>query len=71
MKEMPGSDSGAMGGKGSTTGMMKAMRTQMNGMMSAGPEQMKAMLPTHRQMAANRMARLMQMHSDMMKHRKM
>jgi len=54
MKGMSGGDSSAMGGMT----MMADMQTQMDAMMKASPEQMKAMLPMHRQMAANMLAQM-------------
>lgn len=58
MKGMPSSDSGAMGGMGGTMGMMGGMRQQMDDMMKADPARMKAMLPAHRQMAANMLSQM-------------
>lgn len=55
MKGM-GSDSAAMGGMkgmGGMGGMMGDMQKQMDAMMKVSPEQMKAMMPAHRQMVAN------------------
>lgn len=55
MKGM-GHDSAAMGGMkgmGGMTGMMGDMQKQMDAMMKVSPDQMKAMMPAHRQMAAN------------------
>ena len=52
MKGMSGGDS--MGGMT----MMADMQKQMDAMMKASPEQMKAMLPMHRQMAANMLAQM-------------
>ena len=54
MKGMSGGDSSAMGGMT----MMADMQKQMDAMMKASPEQMKAMLPMHRQMAANMLAQM-------------
>ena len=54
MKGMAGGDSSAMGGMT----MMADMQKQMDAMMKASPEQMKAMLPMHRQMAANMLAQM-------------
>lgn len=58
MKGM-GADSGGAGGMmgmSGMTSMMGDMQKQMDGMMKATPEQMKAMMPAHRQMAANMLA---------------
>lgn len=55
MKGM-GGDSGGMAGMQGMSGMMGMMgdmQKQMDGMMKVGPEQMKAMMPAHRQMVAN------------------
>lgn len=54
MKGMAGGDSSAMG----SMSMMADMQKQMDAMMKASPEQMKAMLPMHRQMAANMLAQM-------------
>ena len=54
MKGMAGGDSSAMGGMGT----MADMQTQMDAMMKASPDQMKAMLPMHRQAAANMLAQM-------------
>lgn len=59
MKGMGAGDSSAMGGMAMMTG---DMQKQMDAMMKASPEQMKAMLPMHRQSAANMLA---QMNSEM------
>ncbi len=53
MKGMAGGDSSTMGGM-----TMADMQKQMDAMMKASPEQMKAMLPMHRQMAANMLAQM-------------
>ncbi|MEO5568916.1 MAG: hypothetical protein ABIR92_10510 [Gemmatimonadaceae bacterium] len=58
----PGADSGGMGGMAGMPGMGSAssggsmaeqMQAHMKMMQSAGPDSLKAMLPAHRQMAAN------------------
>ena len=54
MKGMAGGDSGAMSGMS----MMGDMQKQMDAMMKASPEQMKAMMPMHRQAAANMLAQM-------------
>lgn len=54
MKGMAGGDSSAMGGMT----MMADMQKEMNAMMKASPEQMKTMLPMHRQMAANMLSQM-------------
>ena len=54
MKGMAGGDSSAMGGMST----MADMQTQMDAMMKASPEQMKAMMPMHRQAAANMLAQM-------------
>lgn len=51
-------DSGAMAGMSGVSGMMAGMQTQMDAMMKATPEQMRAMVPAHRQMAANMLAQM-------------
>ena len=72
MKGMSGSDSGAMAGMagmsgdsggmpgmkgmGGMSGMMGDMQKQMDAMMKVNAAQMKAMMPAHRQMAANMLA---------------
>lgn len=64
MKGMSG-DSGGMGAMKGMSGMMSmmgAMRKQMDGMMKASPDHMKAMTPAHRQMAANM---LVEMNAEM------
>lgn len=69
-KGMSGSDTGAMAGMagmsgdsggmagmkgmGGMSGMMGDMQKQMDAMMKLSPDQMKAMMPAHRQMAASR-----------------
>lgn len=74
MKGMSKSDSGAMGGMagmggdsggmagmkgmGGMSGMMGDMQKQMDAMMKVSPEQMKAMMPAHRQMVANVLAEM-------------
>lgn len=71
-KGMSGSDTGAMAGMagmsgdsggmtgmngmGGMSGMMGGMQKQMDAMMKISPDQMKAMMPAHRQMAANLLA---------------
>lgn len=62
MKGMAGADSGAMGGMGNMMSMMGDMQKQMDAMMKASPEQIRTMLPMHRQMAANMLS---QMNSEM------
>ena len=45
-----------MKGMGGMSGMMGDMQKQMDAMMKVSPEQMKAMMPAHRQMVANLLA---------------
>ncbi len=52
MKGMPMGDTSGMKGMG----MMGDMQKQMDAMMSSSPDQMKTMMPAHRQMAANMLA---------------
>ncbi len=65
MKGMPMGDMSGMKGMGSDSagmkgmsgmGMMGDMQKQMDAMMKVSPEQMKAMMPAHRQMVANVLA---------------
>lgn len=69
MKGMASGDTGAMAGMGGDaggmagmkgmgemSGMMGDMQKQMDAMMKVSPEQMKAMMPAHRQMVANALA---------------
>lgn len=53
MQGMNGGVGGMMG-----DGMMAQMQTHMRTMQGAGADNMKAMLPTHRQMVANMLARM-------------
>jgi len=61
---------GGMAGMSGTAGMMGDMNKRMQGMMQMSGDQMKSMLPAHRQMAANMLAamngemRAMNMTSD-------
>ena len=58
MKGMGANPGGMAGmkGMGAMSGMMGPMQKQMDAMMKISPEQMKAMMPAHRQMAANLLA---------------
>ena len=53
MRGMPMQDSGAVSGMSGMKNTMGDMQKQMDGIMKATPTQMKAMMPAHRQMAAN------------------
>ena len=55
MTAMPG-----MAGAATGSGMMDSMETHMRAMTSASPEQLKAMVPEHRQVVANMVSRMNQ-----------
>lgn len=55
MAGMPG-----MSGTGASAGMMDSIETHLRTMTAARPEQLKAMVPMHRQMVANMIAQMNQ-----------
>jgi hypothetical protein len=55
---MPMAGMGGMNGMSGMTGMMTEMNTHMQSMMKASGEQMKGMVPAHRQMTANMLAEM-------------
>lgn len=60
MNGMGGQSGGMAGmkGMGAMSGMMGDMQKQMDAMMKVSPEQMKTMMPAHRQMVANLLANM-------------